>query len=215
MSSAISQDRSSEAASVRERLDAARATPGELRGELLELYRNYLTVLASTQLDRRLQRRLSPSDIVQETMLAAHRDFGQFRGQSERELLAWLRQILIHCLHHAVETHVKAKRRDVRCERSLEQLGESLDRSALRFGDMIADQGPSPSAPVHAREQAVAVANQLSKLTPAHRDVIVYRNLQGLSFEEIAGRMNRNAGAVRMLWLRAIEKFKAVYEASE
>lgn len=215
MSSTTSPSRYSDSPDVRDRLNAARATGGAIRGELLELYRNYLTVLATTQLDRRLQRRLSPSDIVQETMLAAHRDFPQFRGQSERELLAWLRQILIHCLHHAFETHVKAKRRDVRCERSLEQVCESLDRSALRFGDMIPDQGPSPSAPVHAREQAVAVANQLAKLSPSHRDVIVFRNLQGLSFEEIAERMNRNTGAVRMLWLRAIEKFKEVYVAPE
>ena len=57
-------------------------------GELLQLYRNYLSVLATTQLDRRLRRRLNPSDLVQETMLAAHRDFGKFRGGSEGELLA-------------------------------------------------------------------------------------------------------------------------------
>ncbi|MCA9171232.1 MAG: hypothetical protein KDB23_26345, partial [Planctomycetales bacterium] len=43
--------------------------------------------------------------------------------------------------------------------------------------------------------------------------VIVMRTLQGLSFDEVAARMERSAGAVRMLWLRAIEKFKQVYEA--
>ncbi len=58
-------------------------------------YCNYLTILASTQLDKRLQRRLSPSDLVQDTLLAAQRDFPDFRGQCERELLGWLRQILI------------------------------------------------------------------------------------------------------------------------
>ena len=76
----------------------------------------------------------------------------------------------------------------------------------------LADPGPSPSTPARQRERAVALADQLAKLRPEYRDVIVLRNLQGLSFEEIAERMDRKTGAVRMLWLRAIEKFKQVYE---
>ena len=114
-------------------------------GQLLQLYRNYLTILAATQLDRRLRRRMSPSDLVQETMLAAHRDFAKFRGGSERELLAWLRQILINCLHHAIETHLKAKRRDVRREISVEQVGAALDRSAVNFAQCWPIRGRRPA----------------------------------------------------------------------
>ncbi len=191
-------------------LDEARQGEPAVLGDLLQLYRNYLTILASTQLDRRLRRRMNPSDLVQETMLAAHRDFEQFRGDSEREFLAWLRQILINCLHHAVDTHVKAKMRDVRREISIEQANAALDRTAVNLVQVLADHGPSPSAPVRQRERVVALADQLAKLQPQYRDVIVLRNLQGLSFDEIAARMERNSGAVRMLWLRAIEKFKQV-----
>ena len=185
------------------------------REPLLQLYRNYLNILATTQLDRRLRQRVSASDLVQEAMLAAHRDFGKFRGGTEREFLAWLRQILIHCLHHAVETHVKAQRRDVRCEISLDQAGLALDCSAVNLEHVLADPGPSPSSPARQRERAVALADQLAKLRPEYREVIVLRNLQGLSFEEIAQRMNRKVGAIRMLWLRAIEKFKQVCEPIE
>lgn len=205
----LSEDATNEP-QVEDLLDLAREGQGESLGKLLQLYRNYLTILATTQLDRRLRRRMSPSDLVQETMLAAHRDFGQFRGHCEREFIAWLRQILIHSLHHAVETHVKAKRRDVRCEVSIEQVSAALDRSVINFAQILADNGPSPSAPAHQRERAVAVADQLARLRPEYRDVIVLRNLQGLSFDEVAERMERNPGAVRMLWLRAIEKFKQV-----
>lgn len=197
---------------VEQLLDEAREGTSASLGQLLQLYRNYLTILATTQLDPRLRRRMNPSDLVQETMLLAHRDFQQFRGGSEREFLAWLRQILINCLRHAIETHLKAKRRDVRCEISIDQVSAALDRSVVRFAQVLADRGPSPSAPVRQRESAVALADQLAKLPPQYRDVIVLRNLQGLSFEEIAERLERKAGAVRMLWLRAIEKFKQVYE---
>jgi RNA polymerase sigma-70 factor, ECF subfamily len=193
-------------------LNKAKHGEKEPLGQLLELYRNYLTILATTQLDRKLRQRMSPSDLVQEAMLAAHCDFVKFRGTTEREFLVWLRQILINCLHHAFDTHVRAKMRDVRREISVEQANAALDRSAVGFVQMLADEGPSPSAPMQQHERAVAFADQLAKLRPQYRDVIVLRNLQGLSFEEVADRMNRKPGNVRMLWLRAIDKLKQVYE---
>ena len=156
--------------------------------------------------------RSEAEDLVQETMLAAHCDFAKFRGSTERELLAWLRQILINCLHHAIETHLNARMRDVRREISVEQVSAALDRSVVHFAQVLADRGPSPSAPLRERERAVALADQLAKLRPAYRDVIVLRNLQGLSFDEVPDRMDRKPGTVRMLWLRAIDKFKQVYD---
>jgi RNA polymerase sigma-70 factor (ECF subfamily) len=191
-------------ASVVDLLQEARQGEANALGKLLQTYRNYLTLLASTQLNGRLRRRMNPSDLVQDAMLAAHRDFHQFRGRSEPELAAWLRQILIHCLHHAVETHVKAKMRDVRCEVSIEQ-----------FGRFLADPGPSPSAAVRHRESVVAFADRLAKLRPPYRDVIVLRGLQGLSFDEVAQRMERKTGTVRMLWLRAIEKLNQIRQEEE
>jgi RNA polymerase sigma-70 factor (ECF subfamily) len=192
----------------------AEARGGDVRqlGHLLELYRNYLTILATSQLDARLRRRVSASDIVQEAMLGAYRDFRQFCGRTERELLAWLRQILINCLHHAYEKHIRAARRDLRREVSLEQTGVALDRSAVRLGDVLASDASSPSAATSRRERAVEVANKLARLRPDDRDVIVLRNLQGLSFEEVAERMDRKPGAVRMLWLRAIDRFRQTFE---
>ncbi len=189
-------------------LAAARSGDREALGELLQWYCNYLTILASTQLDKRLQRRLSPSDLVQDTLLAAQRDFPDFRGQCERELLGWLRQILINSLHRAIEVHLKAGKRDLRREVSLDDMNTSMDKSAVNFGAILAGNGTSPSGPVHARERAVALANELAKLPEHYREVIVLRNLQSLSFEEIATRMEKSVGAVRMLWLRAIDKFK-------
>lgn len=211
MSGVVVEDQDCETP-VEQLLAAAKDGGTERLGELLQLYRNYLTVLATTQLDPKLRRRMAPSDLVQETMLAAYRDFGKFRGSSEREFLVWLRQILIYCLHHAIEVHLKAKKRDLRCEISIEQVSASLDRSVANFANALADPGPSPSAPARHRERCVALANQLAKLEPHHRDVIVLRNLQGLPFDEVAARMNRKPGTVRMLWLRAIDKFKQVYE---
>ena len=184
-------------------------------GALLELYRNYLAILATSQFHRKLYRRLNPSDLVQETMLAAHRDFEQFRGQSEREFLAWLRQILINSLHRAIDVHIKAKKRDLRCEISIEHIKQALDNSVVDFAHVLADPGHSPSATARQRERVVVLANQLATLKPDYRQVIVLRNLQGLSFDEIAERMERRPGTVRMLWLRAMDKLKSAYEPGD
>jgi RNA polymerase sigma-70 factor (ECF subfamily) len=199
----------SEGLPVVELLDRARQGEGEALGQLLQAYRNYLIVLATMQLDGRLRRRLNPSDLVQEALLAAHRDFHQFRGCSAPEFSAWMRKILIHCLHHAVEMHIRAKARDIRCEISLDQAHSTLDRSGLSPANLLADPGPSPSAPALQRENALDFANRLGKLRPQYRDVIVLRGLQGLPFDEVAERMGRKPGAVRMLWLRAIEKLQS------
>jgi RNA polymerase sigma-70 factor (ECF subfamily) len=189
-------------------------TPDAL-GSLLELYRNYLRLLARTQIDLHLQGLVNPSDLVQEAMLEACRDFGQFRGGTEAEFLAWLRRILIHNLARLVERHVQAKKRDVRRQVSLKKHCAALDRSAARFDRALVSRVSSPSAQAQRRELAAILADQLAKLKPDHREVIVLRNLEGLSFEEVARRMKRPAGAVRMLWLRALDGLKQLLEEED
>src|SRR5229473_2538099 len=71
-------------------LRLARAGAGPALGQLLELYRNYLSLLARLQIGRRLQGKVDASDLVQETFLRAHRDFAQFRGNSEEEFWSWM-----------------------------------------------------------------------------------------------------------------------------
>ena len=182
----------------------------ESLGPLLESYRNYLTLLATSQLDDRLRVKVSASDLVQETMLHAFRDFDQFGGSNERQLLAWLRQILINRLHTFVQQHVLAKKRSMRREVSLEQMGVALGRSTnnLQAGWFLADSDPSPSARAAQRETSVTLANHLSEMPAAYREVIVLRNLRGCSFPEVAEKMQRSNGAVRMLWLRAIAELQ-------
>src|SRR5262249_35196419 len=88
-------------------------TEEEARGQLLEMYRNYLRLQARALLGTALQVRLDPSDLVQETFLDAHRDFASFQGATEAELLAWLRRILARNLADQARHH-KAQGRDVR-----------------------------------------------------------------------------------------------------
>jgi RNA polymerase sigma-70 factor (ECF subfamily) len=184
------------------------ADPDRL-GSILQLYWNYLHLLAEAQLDRRLRVRFSPSDLVQETLLEAHRDFAQFRGTTEAEFLAWLRQILVHNLIVAVRRHFKAGKRDVRREVSLEQVRADMDTSALSMAALLVQGGTSPHARMQREELLVALADNLAALPQDYRDVLVSRHLQRRPFAEIARHMDRNEGAVRMLWLRAIGQLRS------
>ena len=189
-------------------LQKARAGDGQALGRLLELYRNYLRLLARTQIDGGLRVRLAPSDLVQETLLEAHRDFGNFLGTTEKELLAWMRQILVRNLADQVRRH-RAGPRDWQRQESLEAM---LDRSSQEVEEALARSISSPSAIAARREQAVLLADALAQLPPHYRDVIVLRNLERRRFDDIAGRMGRSAGAVRMLWARALEKLSHLLE---
>ncbi len=93
-------------------LSAARGGEREALGVLLEVYRNYLRLLARAQIDLHLQAKMNPSDIVQETFLEAFRDFGQFCGQTEAEFVAWLRQILANNLGPSGQHRLFASCRD-------------------------------------------------------------------------------------------------------
>src|ERR671922_827830 len=77
-------------------LPAARAGSREALGRVLEAARQYLLSIARQELDPDLRAKNSPSDVVQETFVEAQRAFGHFQGDTEAELLAWLRQLLLH-----------------------------------------------------------------------------------------------------------------------
>ncbi len=180
----------------------------ECFGRLLHLYGNYLDLLVKSQLERKLLARVSSSDIVQETFLEATRDFEKFRGSTSSEFRAWLRQILINNLHRVVEQHVLAQKRDVRREVSFEALANSLEQSAARLDTILPDPGRSPSSNVQQFELEIELADKLADLPTDYRAVIVLRNIEALPFEEVGRRMERSAGAARMLWLRALQALR-------
>ena len=192
------------AASPEVLLEQARAGDRTALGGLLEEYREYLRLLARARVGRGLRTRLDPSDLVQETLLEAQRDFPQFLGGSEEELAVWLRRILVRNLADQLKYH-QSQKRDVGREQPLEALIEQAHEA-------LAAPLSTPSKQASRREQAVVMASALARLPEDYREVITMRHVEGRSFEEIAAHMDRSAGAVRMLWMRALERLGEVME---
>jgi RNA polymerase sigma-70 factor (ECF subfamily) len=186
-------------------LAAVRAGDRNALGQLLELYRGYLTLLARLEIDRRLQGKADPSDLVQETFLEAYRDFTQFQGADEKALLNWLRQVLRSNLLNLVRRYLGTRGRNVRLERAL---ASELDESSRALeGDLIARQ-TSPSQQAARREQAVLLADALGQLPEAYREVIILRHLEGLTFPAVACRMGRTQESIKKVWARALARLR-------
>ena len=171
----------------------------------LDRFRPWLVLLARMQLAGRLGAKLDASDVAQQALLEACRALPQFRGSTEAELIAWLRSILAGVLAHEVRRYAATQARDLAREVSLDA---ELAASSCRLAHVLADSGPSPSAEAVRHEQAVRLANALARLPDDYREVIVLRNLEGLSHEDVAARMGRAVGAVRMLWMRALSRLR-------
>jgi RNA polymerase sigma-70 factor (ECF subfamily) len=180
-------------------LAQARAGCGQSLGHLLQAYQAHLQVLADGQLTGRLRARVNPSDIVQETFLRASRHFDDFAGTTEPEFAGWVRGILRRCLLEAVQKEIAARKRSLACEVSLQAADSQV----------FVGQGSSPSAGATRKELADAIARRLAQLPPDYREVLILRHWEGLPFNEVASRMGRTSGAVRVLWLRALEKLRA------
>ena len=186
-------------------LRAARKGERDAWGDLLDVYRNYLTLLAKLQIGRRLQGKADASDIVQETFLQAHRCFAQFRGTSAAEFGAWLRQILASRLAKLVWRYHGAQRRNVRLERELQD--EMARSSQLLEGGLMARQS-SPSSQAARREEGLLLADCLNELPEDYREVLVLRHLEGLTFPEVAERLGRSVDSVRKLWIRGLARMR-------
>lgn len=172
----------------------------------LDQFRSYLKFLARVQLDPRLRSKVDDSDLVQQTLLAAHREIGEFRGTTSEDLAAWLRQILARNLTHAVrDTH--REKRDLKREQSLEAL---LSESSSRLEGWLADEQSSPNQRAQRIEHILSVANALEELPLAQRDAIALHYWQGLSPTEIAAHLDRTPAAVVGLLLRGLKKLRTV-----
>jgi RNA polymerase sigma-70 factor (ECF subfamily) len=164
-------------------------------------YREYLRLLARLQLDPRLQGKLDPSDVVQQTLVKAQQARDQFRGQSEGERVAWLRRILANTLIDAV----RKLSGEVARQRPLE---EAMAESSARLEAWLADAEPSPSEQVERQEQLLRLAEALSGLPDDQRLAVELHYLQDESLAEIARRLDRTLPSVAGLLRRGLQKLR-------
>jgi RNA polymerase sigma-70 factor, ECF subfamily len=189
---------------MREVIVLAKGGDREALGRCLDICRNYLLEVARLRLPSSLTDRLGASDLVQDVYLACctAEKFREFRGETEEELLAWTRQVLLNLLVSEHRRHT-SRRRDVNREVAI---GEADGRGCPRIG--VASPSTSPSGKLIGRERREIFLEAIEELDgPNDREIMKWRYLLDLSFHEIATMLemsksyvvNRHAACIAQL----------------
>jgi RNA polymerase sigma-70 factor, ECF subfamily len=190
-------------------LAAAHSGSQDALGQALEACRGYLLLVAQRELDPALHPKGGASDLVQETFLEAQRDFAGFQGNSEAQLLAWLRQLLRNNLANFARRYRTTDKRQLDREIALPPDQSGADPAAMAPADTS-----TPSVQAMANEQSLALQRALARLPEEHRQVILWRYQEERSFDEVAKLLNKSPNAARKLWARALKRLQEEMGAS-
>ena len=162
--------------------------------DVLESCRRFLLAVANAELPADLRAKGGASDLVQQTLAAAIRSEHQFRGQSVRELRAWLRAIL--------KAEADALRR-----RYSGTAARDIGRE-VPWEDPVLAAGETPVLAVIEAERHRHLAAAVEHLPPDSRQAIVWRLEESLGFAEIGRRLGRSEDAARKLFHRALDDLR-------
>jgi RNA polymerase sigma-70 factor, ECF subfamily len=176
--------------------------------EFIELpltrFRAYLRLLARMQLPPKLWAKVGASDVVQQTLLEAQQAQSQFRGQSEGEWLAFLRQTLARNLADLVRLYSREKR----------DISREIEQSSLQLEQFARTAEPSPSQQAVKNEQLLQLAEALGRLPDDQRIAVELKHLQSWSVRQIAELIGKSEVAVGGLLYRGIRKLRELFEES-
>ena len=159
------------------------------------------------QLDRRLQRRIDSSDLIQDTMERAVRRFDQFRGKTDVEVLAWLQEILRTVALNAVARE-EADRRDFHREVPFDHL---FSESSVRVASLLVADSPAPEDKAERRELVVRVAEALEQLPEGQRDAVTLWVFHGCSAGEVADILGKTERAAAGLIRRGVAALRGKF----
>jgi len=184
-------------------LEQATAGDAQALGQLLERNRGKLTEIARQLISPELGKKVGASDAVQETYLDATKDFKNFSFAKPADFQAWLVVLLTNNLTDLHRWFSSSLKRNIRLERSLHDQESKL---SLLYATLKNDESPSDLA--LAAEREARLKRALETIKPAHRQIILWRVHDELSWGQIAAQVGRSEDAVRMVWNRAIKRLK-------
>lgn len=184
-------------------LAAARQGDRKSLGDVLKKYEPFLLLLAAPHIDDSLAAKGGASDLMQETLLEAQRDFESFDGKTQGEFGAWLATILEHNAADFRRRFQNADKRDIQRETRLR-----VTESSENLVPQIPDSADSPSKIAIAREQNHDLGRAVSRLPADYARVIELRHQNNLTFVEIGEELGLSDDAARKLWCRAIQRLK-------
>jgi len=181
----------------------ARAGDEDAFEALFERYEPALRRRIRRWLPSNVGRKLSASDVLQETRIVAFRRCGEFEHREGANFGQWLDRIARLKLKEALKRYVKADKRDVRRE---------VTRGARPDTAYLEGRAPSPSQAAIAAETAARVREAFARLPEHYQQVLRLVREERLPLREVAERMGRSREAAKKLYGRALSRFTEVLE---
>lgn len=189
-----------------ERRLIAQAAAGDSHAitELFARVRPRLRRMIEMRLDPRMAQRVDPSDLVQETLTAAHLRLEAYANDLSLAFYPWVCQIARNILIDTFRRHVGADRRSVNRE-----VVTLADQSMNSLVNSIASGVLDPLNQLMQSEAEQRVRDALSELKDADRDVLVLRHVDQMSVSEAADALGVAEGTVKSRHFRALQRLKS------
>jgi RNA polymerase sigma-70 factor (ECF subfamily) len=181
-----------------ELLKRAQAGDGEAFAQLFARHRSDLRQFVALRLDARMRARVDPSDVVQETQMEACRRLPDFLERQPMPFHLWLRKTAYERLLMLRRQHVEARQRAVGREVGLP------DRSSLLLAQQLLAAGSTPSQRLGRREMIQKVRKAVAQLGEEDREILLMRDFEGLSYQEVACLLDIEVAAARQRHGRAL-----------
>jgi RNA polymerase sigma-70 factor (ECF subfamily) len=195
-------------------LGAAREGDSDAINRLLEKHRKPIRRLVELRLDRKVQRRVDVSDVVQDVMVEASGRLSKYLEDPSMAFHLWLRQIAWDRIIDTYRRHRVSAKRNMDREQSM-AAPAGPDRSTMELAVQLCDPALTPAAAATQREIAIKVEQAIEKMNEQDREIILMRHYEHLSNLEIAEILNLNPPAASMRYLRAVRRLREILEQED
>ncbi len=188
-----------------------RICAGEERalGELYTAHRERLRRMVQLRLDRRLQGRIDPSDVIQEAFLDASRRLGEYTANPAMPPFLWLRFLTAQRLVTLHRVHLGVKGRDAGREVSL-HTGPLPSADSRSLAAQLLGRLTSPSRAVMRAEIQIKIQDALNAMDPIDREILALRHFEELTNGETAAVLGIHKAAASNRYVRALRRLKEI-----
>jgi RNA polymerase sigma-70 factor (ECF subfamily) len=202
---------SAETRTNEELLQAARNGDEGALAALVEHHRDRLELMVRLRMDRRLQGRVDPADVVQEAYLAVHSKFGQYSADPRLPFRLWLRLEVGQKCAQVHRFHLGTQMRDAGQEVSLHQ-GALPQVSSVSLAEHLLGKLTTASQAAMRAELKLRIEEALNSMDPHDREVLVLRHFEELSNAEAAQVLGIKPSAAVNRYARALNRLKEVLQ---
>lgn len=178
-------------------------------GALVLQHRTRLKCMISMRMDRRLQGRIDPSDVIQEACLVASKHIGEYATQGNMPFYLWLRWIAGQRLMDQQRRHLGSKAREVNREIALYH-GPFPESTCAGMAVQILDRLDSPSEDAIRLEQSAKLQEALDQLEPIDREILALRHFEQLTNGEAAHLLGLDKSAASKRYARALIRLRDI-----